>query len=149
MKAKFSERANSYSYKSGLRAKRDTENKTLLAHYEDPTDLDISKYKKAESTTLNLNDGLKTKDKSIRMTNTSNSRRSDSNDIRFSKKVRRQNDNIQYKPSFVEQPSQFIPVHIGKQKPRFYQQIPLTFEEIELKRKKFDSQFIIKRELAE
>lgn len=94
MKAKFSERANSYSYKSGLRAKRDTENKTLLAHYEDPTDLDISKYKKAESTTLNLNDGLTTKDKSIRMTNTSNSRRSDSNDIRFSKKVRRPNDNI-------------------------------------------------------
>lgn len=83
------------------------------------------------------------------MTNTSNSRRSDSNDIRFSKKVRRPNDNTQYKPSFVEQPSQFIPVHIGKQKPRFYQQIPLTFEEIELKRKKFDSQFIIKRELAE
>jgi hypothetical protein len=34
----------------------------------------------------------------------------------------------------------------GRQRPRFYQQIPLSHEEIELKRKKFDSQFISKKD---
>lgn len=74
-----------------MRAKRDSQNKTFLAQYEDPSDLDIlAKYRKVESATLNLNEGLQPKEKNTtRMTNTSNSRRSDSNEVRFTKKAKR------------------------------------------------------------
>lgn len=47
----------------------------------------------------------------------------------------------------MEESSEFMPIPSQENRKRkFYEQIPLSHEEIELKRRKFDSQFIRKKE---
>lgn len=151
VRAKFSERANSFSHKESLASRKPADNSIHISGRVENAIEGIQSGKKYDSATLNFNSFFQNREKIAKRTaNTSNSLRSESHDVRFSKKPHKvmeaTDGKAAYVPSFYAEPSQFIPMTQGKPRPRFYQQIPLSHEEIELKRKKFDSQFMSKKE---
>jgi hypothetical protein len=91
VRAKFSERANSFSHKQSMAARRHVENSIHMSGRGD-NDIDgISSGKKYDSATLNFNTYFQNREKiGKRTANTSNSLRSDSHDVRHHKKAQKE-----------------------------------------------------------
>lgn len=87
VRAKFSERANSFSHKESLAPRKQFDNSVHMTIRGDNEKYGISGGKKYDSATLNFNSYFQNREKIAKRTaNTSNSLRSESHDVRFSKK---------------------------------------------------------------
>jgi hypothetical protein len=86
-RAKFSERANSFSHKESLASRKNIDQSIRMSNRAE-NDIDtISSGKKYDSATLNFNAYFQNREKiAKRAANTSNSIRSESHDVRFAKK---------------------------------------------------------------